>query len=116
MSEMMKAMNMPMKGARKMNAAIFSITAPWMAANPFAMMAEPAKPPISVWDDEEGIPFHQVSRFQMPAPTTPARIIGSVMYCSYTVLDTVLAMPKSPLIYLEIKNATKLKEAAQSTA
>ena len=43
-------------------------------------MAAPAKPPISVCEEEEGIPFHQVNRFQAMAAITPARMIGKGMY------------------------------------
>ena len=46
----------------------------------------------------------------------PEKITGSVMYCSNTVLETVLAIPNSPIMYLEIKKATKLKNAAHKTA
>lgn len=45
-------------------------------------MAAPANPPISVWDEEEGIPLHQVHRFQMMAAITPDKMTGKVMYCS----------------------------------
>ena len=73
------ATTIPIKGARKMNAAIFRMILNWMASKPCAMMAAPAKPPISVCEEEEGIPFHQVNRFQAIAAITPARMIGKVM-------------------------------------
>ena len=79
-------------------------------------MAAPAKPPIRVCDDDEGIPFHQVNRLQTMAAITPARITGNVMYGSTTVFDTVLAIPKPPMTYLAIKKAKKLKNAAHITA
>ena len=41
--------------------------------------AAPAKPPIKVCDDEDGMPFHHVKRFQTMAAMTPERIIGKVM-------------------------------------
>ena len=43
---------------------------------PVAIMAAPANPPISVCEDEDGIPFHHVIRFQVMAAMTPANIIG----------------------------------------
>lgn len=61
-------------------------------------------------------PFHHVNRFQTIAAITPERIIGKEIYCSTTVLDTVLAIPNPPIIHLAIKNATKLKNAAHITA
>ena len=62
-----------------MNAAIFRMILPCIAPKPLAMMAAPANPPISVCDDEEGIPFHHVKRFQMMAAMTPARMMGNVI-------------------------------------
>ena len=99
-----------------MKAAIFKMILSWIASNPFAMMAAPANPPIRVCEEEEGIPFHHVIKFQVIAAITPANIIGKVIYCSTTVFDTVFAIPKPPIIYLAIKNATKLKKAAHNTA
>jgi len=80
------------------------------------MMAAPAKPPISVCEDDEGMPSHQVARFHIMAATMPENITGRVINSSITVFDTVFAIPNSPIIYLAIKKATKLKNAAQSTA
>ena len=79
-------------------------------------MSATANPPISVCEDEDGIPFHHVTRFQVMAAITPANIIGKVIYCSTTVLDTVLAIPNQPIMYLAMIKATKLKKAAHSTA
>ena len=87
-----------------------------MAPKPLAMMAAPANPPMRVCDDEEGMPFHQVKRFQMMAAMTPDRMIGRVINSSTTVLDTVLAIPNPPMMYLAMKKATKLKKAAHNTA
>jgi hypothetical protein len=50
------------------------------------------------------------------AAITPERIMGSVINSSITVFDTVFAIPNPPIMYLAIKNATKLKNAAHSTA
>ena len=52
----------------------------------------------------------------MIAARIPDKMIGSVMYCSRTVLETVLAIPNSPIIYLDTIYAKKLKKAAQHTA
>ena len=73
-------MTMPIKGARKMKAAIFKIILSWIASNPFAMMAAPANPPIRVCEEEEGMPFHQITKFQVIAAIIPASIIGKVLY------------------------------------
>ena len=37
-------------------------------------MAAPAKPPIKVWDELEGIPCHHVIKFQIIAAITPDSI------------------------------------------
>ena len=77
--------------------------------------AAPANPPISVCDEDEGIPNHQVAKFHMIAATIPENMTGKVIYCSITAFETVLAIPK-PLKYLAMKNAIKLKAAAHNTA
>ena len=55
-------------------------------------MAAPAKPPIRVCEEEDGIPFHQVTRFQVIAAITPANIMGRdiLLYHSlgYCIGDT----------------------------
>ena len=42
-------------------------------------IAAPAKPPIRVCEEEEGIPYHQVSRFQNMAASNPEKITGKVI-------------------------------------
>ena len=42
-------------------------------------IAAPANPPIKVWDEEDGMPYHQVSKFQNIAAINPEKITGSVM-------------------------------------
>jgi hypothetical protein len=75
-------------------------------------MAAPAKPPIRVCEDEEGIPYHHVIRFQVMAAIKPDRITGKVMNSDFTVFAIVLATAWS----LKIKKAAKLKNAAHATA
>jgi hypothetical protein len=75
-------------------------------------MAAPAKPPINVCEELEGMPNHQVIRFHNIAATKPDSITGRVIKLSCTVLAIVLATPWS----LKIKKATKLKKAAHITA
>ena len=75
-------MIIPINGASTIKDAILIITAPCMEANPLCIMAAPAKPPIRVCEEEEGIPDHQVAKFQIMAATMPEKITGNVMYCS----------------------------------
>jgi hypothetical protein len=110
-------MIMPISGARRIKAAITAILLAWTAANvPALMMAAPANPPIKVCDEEEGIPNHQVARFHTMAAINPEKITGNVTNSGRTVLETVLAIPNSPMTYLAMKKAIRLKLAAQSTA
>ena len=55
------------------------------------MIAAPAKPPMSVCEDEEGIPNHQVNRFQKIAAIKPDKITGRVINSLNTVLLMVFA-------------------------
>src|SRR5580765_7975716 len=79
-------------------------------------MAAPIKPPIRVCEELDGIPNHQVSRFQAMAPISPEKITSSVIKSLLTELAIVFPILNSPIRYLEIKNAAKLNNAAQSTA
>src|SRR4051812_29501616 len=78
---------------------------------PALAIPAPANPPISVCEELEGIPFHQVSRFQMMEAISPEKTTGSVMNSGFTVLATVSATFNSKIQY-----AMKLNMAAQSTA
>ncbi|MPM83272.1 hypothetical protein SDC9_130335 [bioreactor metagenome] len=62
------------------------------------------------------MPSHQVARFHKIAAVIPEKITGRVINSSITDLETVLAIPNSPIMNLAIKKATKLKNAAQRTA
>ena len=80
--------------------------------NKALVIPAPAKPPIRVCDELEGIPNHQVVKFQVMAAIKPASITCIVTKCSFTIFDTVLAT----LWSLTIKYARKLKAAAHNTA
>ena len=43
------------------------------------MTAAPKKPPISVCDDDEGIPNNQVNKFQTIAAINPEKITSKVI-------------------------------------
>src|ERR1700681_824071 len=79
-------------------------------------MAAPMNPPRRVWDELEGIPNHQVSRFQAIAPINPEKITSIVIKSLLTELAIVFPILNSPIRYFEMKNAAKLNKAAQSTA
>src|SRR5258705_12346930 len=102
----------PIMGASTMKYTVGIILAMF---NPYTVPAlaipAPANPPISVCEELDGIPFHQVRRFQIIAAMRPEKTTGSVMNSGFTVLATVSATLSSNIQY-----ATKLKNAAQSTA
>ena len=53
--------------------------------SPAAMIAEPMRPPISAWLELDGSPRYHVTRFQVIAPTRPARRISSVIASGSTI-------------------------------
>ena len=72
----------------------------------------PTKPPTNACDDEDGMPNHQVIKFQEMAPPSAPNITAlSIISFEIIPFPTVLATcrPKN-------KKATKLKNAAQTTA
>src|SRR5690554_8104858 len=78
------AVIIPNKGARKINAIIgntlaYSITStPPGLKPPAKARAAPMKPPIKVWEDDEGIPNFHVARFHKIAAINPAKITSKV--------------------------------------
>ena len=59
-----------------------TITQPFTEASPAPTTTAPMRPPNSACEELEGRPKSQVIRFQMIAPTNPARIIGTVISAS----------------------------------
>ena len=58
-----------------MKLAILITGAELMASKlPVCAIAAPARPPINVCEEEEGIPHHQVKRFQIIAAINPEKI------------------------------------------
>ena len=66
------------KLTRKIKEAVFMITDELTASKPAQATAAPANPPISVCDEEDGIPNHHVNRFQIIAAIRPAKITISI--------------------------------------
>src|ERR1700694_5824385 len=96
--DMTKARIMLTMGAMMMKLAVWrmlGLLLMLMAPKPPWAMAAPARPPISVCDEEEGMPNHQVNRFQMMEAIRPESTTVSVIHSVLTVLATVLATPWS---------------------
>ena len=82
-----------------------------IAFAPAATQVAPIRPPINAWDELEGSPTSQVSRFQMIAPTSPAKITAGVIFVSSTSpLEIVFAT------CTERNAPTRLRMPAMSTA
>src|ERR1700722_2563786 len=83
---------------------------------PACASAAPIKPPNNVCDELDGMPNHQVRRFQQMAAIRPLKITRKSIKSLLTELAMVLPILNSLKTYLAIKKAAKLKKAAQSTA
>ena len=93
-NEKKNAIIIPSKGANRMNDAVLITGAELTALKlPACAMAAPANPPIRVCDEDDGIPDHQVSRFQIIAAIKPANTTSNVIQSGFTVLAIVLATP-----------------------
>jgi len=102
----------PRNGASSDGISTFSlIPAHLTTSKPFAALAEPTMPPIRAWLELEGRPRYQVIRFQVIAPTSPARTMSSVMTPWSTIPLAIVAATFS-----ETKAPAKLSTAAISTA
>jgi hypothetical protein len=102
----------PKSGARRDGIATFSIRPRhWTTSNPAAAIADPAIPPINAWLELDGRPRYQVSRFQVIAPTSPARSTSRVIASGWTIpFATVAATLK------DTKAPAKFRTAALATA
>ena len=103
---------MPNNGDRIIAAEVLMRPAATIAPVPALATPAPTKPPTSACEDEEGMPNHQVIKFQEMAPLNAPKITAlSIISLEIMPLPTVLATcrPKN-------RKATKLKNAAQTTA
>ena len=95
-----------------MAAPVFSTPAQTTATPPALATPAPIKPPISACELLDGMPPHQVIRFQAIAPISAPKITRASTTSAATMpVPTVCATcrPKN-------RNAMKLKKAAQTTA
>ena len=83
-----------------------------IAPQPALATPAPTKPPTKACEDDDGMPNHQVMRFHEIAPLSAPKMTAlSIISFEMIPLPTVSATcrPKN-------KKATKLKNAAQTTA
>ena len=82
------------------------------ALNPALAMPAPSSPPTSACELDDGMPAHQVTRFQMMAPTSAPKITcGSMAFA-----DTMPTPSVSATCRPKNRKAMKLKNAAHATA
>src|SRR5687768_6834551 len=80
-------------------------------SNPFAAIAAPSTPPINAWLELVGSPMYHVNRFQVIAPTTPARTTSSVIASASTIPVATVAATST-----ETSAQAKFRIAANTTA
>ncbi len=78
---------------------------------PTAAIIAPSTPPISACDDDDGMLKYQVTRFQMIAPTRPAKTIGTVTRFCSTMPEAIVAATET-----EMNAPAKLRIEASATA
>ena len=82
----------PINGDMTMNSNVLLIPENTNADGPALTKAAPISPPISAWEELEGIPFHQVIMPQTTAPINALAIIVLSITVGITIpLPTVVA-------------------------
>src|ERR1700759_2322131 len=66
-----------------------------IAPLPPATRVEPMTPPINAWDEDDGMPNHQVVRFQQIAPISPPRATMGVTAPDSTIPSATVAATES---------------------
>jgi hypothetical protein len=84
---------------------------PLTAAQPVAAITAPTRPPIIAWDELDGNPTYQVTRFQAIAPTSAAKTTVVVTTCTSTN-----PCPTVSATFREMKAPTKLSTEASAIA
>ena len=102
----------PITGAKTIKSNVLYQPLKIITPKPLFAMAAPEYAPMRACDELLGSPKYQVIIFQKIAPTRPARITVAV-----TVLISTIPLPMvTATVVLNIRKATKLKTAAQTTA
>ena len=106
------AMIMPKIGARKMKSAVLITPQAMIDPKPAAATPAPTRPPTKAWLLLDGIPRNQVSRFQVIAPISAAKITAGVMIAGSMIPLPIVVATARP----KKRKEMKLKKAAQATA
>src|SRR5215204_768958 len=106
------ARNAPSTGASKDGISTLSFSpSHWTTPRPSAATADPTMPPMSAWLELDGSPMYQVMRFQVIAPTRPARTMSSVMTPWSTIPFAIVAATSK-----DTNAPRKFRNAALTTA
>ena len=103
---------MPSTGDTTMKIAILTTPDVCTTARPPFEIPAPSSPPTSACEELDGMPYHQVMRFQaMAPPSAPTMTASSTIFGSMMPLPTVWATCSG-----KTTKAMKLKKAAHATA
>jgi hypothetical protein len=109
---MIKDITTPRRGATTIKIMILTTPLTITELHPVLATAAPTRPPTNVWEELEGSPYHQVTRFQIMAATSAAAITVRLITSGFiTFLPIVVATLRG-----NTTNAMKLKKAAILTA
>src|SRR5690606_12744685 len=107
-----KARKKPVAGESTMAAVVLARPPQTIAPRPALATPAPTSPPISAWEEDDGMPPIQVMMFQLMAPVRAANTTAGV-----TVSALMMPLPSvSATCRPKNRKAMKLKKAAQNTA
>src|SRR5580698_9609598 len=102
----------PNSGESTMKAPVVKSPGHTIELSPALATPAPTSPPISACELLEGMPYHQVTRFQEMAPTRAPKITCASITSADTMPTPTVRATWTP----KTRNAMKLKKAAQITA
>ena len=105
----------PTTGETSIGTSTVSPMTPHLTVAPAARVA-PTRPPIRAWEDDEGMPRHQVTMFQVMAPTRAASTTSSPVVPVGGSTTAVTASATSWPSAAPSRAPTKFMTAASSTA
>ena len=107
-----KATMKPSVGDKTNGTSTFCVSACHLKADrPACATTAPPSPPISAWDELDGMPHHQVSKFQTQAPSKAAKTTVWVTITGFAKPEAIVLATAVPAMA-----PTKLKQPATITA
>src|SRR5690606_16421646 len=105
--ESASASSNPNIGERKMATEVLINRHAIMALQPALASAAPTSPPTSAWEEDEGMPNHQVMRFHEIAPLRAPKMTALSMMSGETIPEPTVCATCRP----KNRKAMKLKNA-----